>query len=188
MISSTPPVQQAPSAFKPSFDILSSLNSSRPASQSPTLASAVMRPQSTTATPPPADPFASLMSASPRHGSPFPSGVSGQQPASAGSSLLDLAGTSASQSPVSTTKAADEDEWDFASSLPESNTLPTTNRVQVLNSTLRVEFVARRHPQQTRQIHIVALFSNGTNQPLSELHFQVAVEKVSYFRQSRLEG
>ena len=139
-----------------------------------------MRPQSTTVTPPPSDPFASLVSASSRHPSPFPSGVSSQQPASAGPSLLDLAGASSPQPPAGNTKAAEEDEWDFTSSLPESNTLPTTNRVQVLNSSLRVEFVARRQPQQARQIHMVALFSNGTNQPLSELHFQVAVEKVSY--------
>ncbi|KAE8375071.1 VHS domain-containing protein [Aspergillus bertholletiae] len=163
MPSSTPPVQQAPSAFKPNYDILSSLNSSRPASQSSTPAPAAMRPQSTTATPPPSDPFASLVSASPRHPSPFPSVVSR---------------TSSSQPPAGNTKAPDEDEWDFTSSLPESNALPTTNRVQVLNSSLRVEFVVRRHPQQARQIHMVALFSNGTSQPLSELHFQVAVEKA----------
>ncbi|KAE8349054.1 VHS domain-containing protein [Aspergillus coremiiformis] len=178
MVSTTPPVQQAPTAFKPNYDILSSLHSSRPVSQSSTPAPAAMRPQSTTATPPPTDPFASLVSASPRHPSPFPSVASSQQPASAGSSLLDLAGTSSPQSLVAHTKAAEEDEWNFASSLPESNQLPTTNRVQVLNSSLRIEFVARRHPQQARQIHMVALFSNGTSQPLGELHFQVAVEKA----------
>lgn len=178
MVSSTPPVQQAPPAFKPNYDILSSLNTSRPVSQSSTPAPAAMRPHSTTATPPPADPFASLVSASPRHPSPFPSVTPSQQPASAGSALLDLVGGSFSQPLVSRPKAAEEDEWDFASSLPEGSSLPTTNRVQVLNSSLRVELVARRHPQQTQQIHIVALFSNGTNQPLSELHFQVAVEKA----------
>jgi hypothetical protein len=51
--------------------------------------------------------------------------------------------------------------------------------VQVLNSSLKVEFLARRHPQQQRQIHLVASFSNATSQPLNDLHFQVAVEKVS---------
>jgi hypothetical protein len=50
--------------------------------------------------------------------------------------------------------------------------------VQVLSSSLKVEFVARRHPQQQRQIHIVARFSNGTSQALNDLHFQVAVEKA----------
>ncbi|GAB1216987.1 hypothetical protein ATERTT37_006208 [Aspergillus terreus] len=132
-----------------------------------------------TATPPPADPFASLVSASPRHGSPFPSGAATPtppQPATTGSSsLLDLMGTQPSGGPAA---KGDDDEWNFASSLPESSTLPTTNRVQVLDSLLRIEFVARRHPQQARQIHVAALFSNGTNQVLNELHFQVAVEKA----------
>jgi hypothetical protein len=34
-------------------------------------------------------------------------------------------------------------------------------------------------PNQPRQIHVVAVFSNPTSQPIGELHFQVAVEKVS---------
>ncbi|KAF9892740.1 hypothetical protein FE257_001142 [Aspergillus nanangensis] len=181
IVSSAPPIQQQapppptpPQAFKPNYDILSSLGSSRPVSQSPS-----PRPQhatSVTATPPPTDPFASLVSASPRHGSPFPAGATPtQQPSPMGSSsLLDLAGTQSSES----ANKADDDEWSFASSLPQSNTLPSTNRVEVLNSLLKIEFVARRHPQQARQIHVAALFSNGTNQVLNELHFQVAVEKA----------
>lgn len=74
---------------------------------------------------------------------------------------------------------AEDDEWNFASSLPPSNALPSTNKVQVLNSQLRIDFVARRVPNAPRQIHIQAAFSNTTNQPIGELHFQVAVEKVS---------
>ncbi|PWY76253.1 VHS-domain-containing protein [Aspergillus heteromorphus CBS 117.55] len=173
--SATPPMPQAPAGFKPNYDILSSLGStSRSPSQSSTPVPHA-RPQSiattnitTTATPPPpaVDPFASLVSASPRHASPVPSG-----------SLLDLAGSGPVQ-PVGGGKSADEDEWNFASSLPESNLLPSSNRVVVLSSALRIEFVARRPPQQPQQIHVVALFSNGTSQPLQELHFQVAVEKA----------
>ncbi|KAG2418422.1 hypothetical protein HFD88_001523 [Aspergillus terreus] len=192
IISSPPPFQPqaaqpasqppASAAFKPNYDILSSLNSSRPASQSPSPVPGTSRAPNAplaTATPPPADPFASLVSASPRHGSPFPSGAATPtppQPATTGSSsLLDLMGTQPSGGPAA---KGDDDEWNFASSLPESSTLPTTNRVQVLDSLLRIEFVARRHPQQARQIHVAALFSNGTNQVLNELHFQVAVEKA----------
>ncbi|XRM41774.1 ARF-binding protein, variant 2 [Aspergillus tubingensis] len=177
----TPPVPQAPAGFKPNYDILSSLgSSSQPPSQSATPVPSA-RPQSivATPTPPPAvDPFASLVSASPRHASPLPSGGSAAGHAAAGGSLLDLAGSGPTQPVGSSGKAAEEDEWNFASSLPESNTLPSTNRVSVLNSALRIEFVARRHPQQSQQIHVVALFSNGTSQPLNELHFQVAVEKA----------
>ncbi|PYI04896.1 VHS domain protein [Aspergillus sclerotiicarbonarius CBS 121057] len=174
----TPPMPQAPAGFKPNYDILSSLgSSSQPPSQSATPVPGA-RPQSVVAaaTPPPAvDPFASLVSASPRHASPLPSG--GSATGSAAGSLLDLVGSGPGQ-PAGSGKAVEEDEWNFASSLPESNTLPSTNRVPVLNSALRIEFVARRNPQQAEQIHVVALFSNGTSQPLNELHFLVAVEKA----------
>ncbi|KAE8144134.1 VHS domain-containing protein [Aspergillus avenaceus] len=188
MASTSPPLQQTPAAFKPNYDILSSLNSSRPASQSPTPAPAMMRPQSTTATPPPTDPFASLVSAGSRHPSPFPSNVSAPQSASAGSSLLDLAGVAASQPAANTTKAADDDEWNFASSLPESNSLPTANKVQVLNSSLRIDFVAQRDPQQAQQINIVAYFSNNTNEPLNDLEFRVAVEKAYALKLEQQSG
>ncbi|RAK98416.1 VHS domain protein [Aspergillus ibericus CBS 121593] len=178
----TPSMPQAPAGFKPNYDILSSLgSSSQPPSQSTTPVPGV-RPQRVVAaaTPPPAvDPFASLVSASPRQASPLPSG--GSVTGSATGSLLDLVGSGPAQ-PAGSGQAVEDDEWNFASSLPESNTLPSTNRVRVLNSALRIEFVARRNPQQAEQIHVVALFSNGTSQPLNELHFLVAVEKAYTLR------
>lgn len=187
--SSTPPVppqsqQQAPTAFKPNYDILASMNSSRPVSQSPTPVMGVSPQVQSTATPPPAaDPFASLVSASPRAtSSPFQPPAQ-SQPAPASSSLLDLVGgTGPSPSPQPARQAApvEDDEWDFASALPASNALPSTNKIQVLNSQLRVDFAARRVPNQPRQIHVVAIFSNTTSQRIGELHFQVAVEKVSH--------
>ncbi|RAK82391.1 VHS domain protein [Aspergillus fijiensis CBS 313.89] len=186
--SATPPMPQASTSFRPNYDIFSSMNTSQSPSQSSTPAPGG-RPQSiisspATATPSPAlDPFASLVSAGSRQASPLPSGKASNSQPPAGS-LLDLMGSEPAPPANSRTKAREEDEWNFASSLPESNALPSMNRVQVLNSTLRIEFMARRHPQQTQQIHLVALFSNGSNQPLSELHFQVAVEK-SYTLQLR---
>jgi ADP-ribosylation factor-binding protein GGA len=170
---STPPAPQQAPAFKPNYDILASMNSSRPVSQSPTPVMGAS-PQAQIATPPPADPFASLVSASPRaSSSPFPPPAQ-TQPAS--SSLLDLVGGPAPQPPAA---AAEDDEWNFASSLPATNALPSTNKIQVLNSQLRVDFAVRRVPGQPRQIHVVAIFSNNTSQSIGELHFQVAVEKVS---------
>lgn len=152
------------------------MNSSRPVSQSPTPMRAPPAPS--TATPPPIDPFASLVSASPRQSSsPF------QAPAQtppASSSLLDLVGGPAPQTAPAPAPAAEDDEWNFASSLPASNALPSANKIQVLNSELRVDFAARRVPNQPRQIHVMANFSNNTSQPIGELHFQVAVEKVSF--------
>lgn len=178
-----PPPQPGRSAADAKFDILSAFNSSQPISQSSTPAPSLPQPQPTATPPPPADPFASLVSGGSRGASPFPpTAARSQQPAPASTSLLDLAGTNPSAQapgPAATGKAPEDDEWNFASSLPPSGGLPSTNRVQVLNSSLRIEFVARRHPNQPQQIHVVALFSNATSQPLNDLHFQVAVEKVS---------
>ncbi|OOQ84775.1 VHS domain protein [Penicillium brasilianum] len=176
------PSQQAPAAFKPNYDILASMNSSRPSSQSSTPAPGISPLPRSTATPPQAaDPFAALVSASPR-----PTSGAFQPPAPS-SSLLDLAGGVSpppQQQPTGHAPAAEDDEWDFASSLPPSNAMPATNKVQVLNSQLRIDFVARRVPSAPRQIHIQAVFSNTTAQPIGELHFQVAVEK-SYSLQLR---
>ncbi|KAL2808701.1 VHS domain-containing protein [Aspergillus granulosus] len=169
-----PPMSQNPPAFQQSFDIFGSLGASHPPSQSSTPIPGLPQIQNATATPPPppADPFASLVSASPRYPSPLPSTAPPSPRPPASSSLLDLAGAEPKG------KAPEEDEWNFTSSLPESSTLPSTNQLQVLNSSLKVEFVARRHPQQQRQIYIMARFSNATSQALSDLHFQVAVEKA----------
>ncbi|OQD75224.1 hypothetical protein PENDEC_c008G03107 [Penicillium decumbens] len=173
------PAQQAPAGFKPNYDIFASLNASRPASQSSTPAPRASPLVRTTASPPqPADPFASLMSASPRPGnSPFQAPPQAQ-PAPASSSLLDLAGGTATPPQQSAGKApaVEDDDWNFASSLPQSNALPGKNDVQVLNSQLHIRFFARR--VAPRRIHITAFFSNTTSQPITELHFQVAVEKA----------
>lgn len=174
--SPVPPVQQAPVSTKPNYDILSSLNSPQSTTQAPLSIPGFSQPPQ----PPPqqrqqqeapaADPFASLISGSSRGSSPFSPTVSQTPPA------MTWSGTPAR--PAAQPK--EEDEWDFTSSLPESSSaLPSTNKLTVLDSSLRIEFVARRHPSQPRLIHIVGSFSNRTNQPIQELHFQVAVEKVN---------
>lgn len=169
--------QQAP-GFKPNYDILSSMNTSRPASQVSTPARTQSPQVRQTATPPAADPFASLVSASPRPASSAFHSPAQNQPAP-GSSLLDLMGGPNPPPQPAGQAAPEDDEWNFASSLPQSNMLPSTNQVQVLNSQLRVDFHARRVPNAPRQIYLRAVFSNTTNQPIGDLHFQVAVEKVS---------
>ncbi|KAJ5084474.1 hypothetical protein NUU61_009053 [Penicillium alfredii] len=184
---STQLASQAPAAFKPNYDILASMNSSRPTSQSPTPAARASPQAQSSSTPPPAaDPFASLVSASPRAtASPFQPPAPQGQSTLASTALLDLAGgTSPAPIPAGQATAVEDDQWNFASSLPPSNALPTTNKIQVLNSQLRVDFIARRVPGQPRQIHIAGVFSNASNQPIGELHFQVAVEK-SYTLQLR---
>lgn len=171
LTSPAPPVQQAPVSSQPNYDILSSLNSPQSTSPVPNSIPGFSQPpqpqlQQTTI----ADPFASLIPGGPRGSSPFSPAVSQTPPA-----------TTRSGTPAwpAAQGSAEEDEWNFTSSLPESSALPSTNKVAVLDSSLRIEFVARRHPTQPRQIHIVGLFSNRTSQPIRELHFQVAVEKVT---------
>ncbi|OXV05441.1 hypothetical protein Egran_06791 [Elaphomyces granulatus] len=160
------------SAVRPSYDLLSSLTSTSSSSSRPHPLSSP--PAAKPTSPPPVDPFASLVSASPRASSPYAAPAS-TQPRSTptSSSLVDLSGGGPSSDPI-----VGDDEWTFASSLPEGNALPSVNKVRVLNSSLIIDFAARRTPSLSRQINVVAFFSNGTNQQLQELHFQVAVERA----------
>jgi 6-phosphogluconate dehydrogenase (decarboxylating) len=92
----------------------------------------------------------------------------------ASSSLLDLGPSPAHQAPQTTpapTASAGDDEWTFTSALPED--VP----IAVLNSSVKIEFSPRRNPGDNN-IHVAALFSNTTAQPINELHFQLAIEKV----------
>lgn len=177
----TTPPQQNPATFQPNYDILSSLSSSRPPSQVSTPVPGfhvtppqppLQQPKQTTTAAPSVqtDPFASLVSGNSQGSSPFPPGVS-----QASSATTNLGGASVG---TPAQGSIDDDEWNFTSSLPDSSVLPNSNKVAVLDSSLRIEFVARRHPSQPRQIHIVALFSNRTSQQVAGIHFQVAVSKV----------
>lgn len=71
--------------------------------------------------------------------------------------------------------ANDDDEWSFSSALPSENTLPKEHNQVVSNANLKIEFSARRIEPQP--IHLLFAFTNNTPQPVSELHFQLAVTK-----------
>lgn len=163
------------------YDILSSLSGSQLNSQSSSPApvmSQSTKPQPTSLA---VDPFASLISSSSRSVSPMVS--SNAKTASSTSAVIDLLGggqSSTTTSGVASNAPPADDEWSFASALPAETTLPMTNRVRVLDSSLVVDFEARRKPDEPRTIQIMALFSNKSSQPLSELHFQVAVERVCF--------
>lgn len=178
--STAPPNQQHPPGFKPNYDIFSSVGGSQPSA--PHSSAPAPMPQQTATPPPPADPFAALVSPSPRTSTPLQQqqNLGTQKSTSSPSSLLDIAPPSQPISrPSSTNNAAADDEWDFTSALPES-TLPSSNQMQVLNSSLRIDFISKRVPGQPT-IQVTAQFSNNTSQPISELHFQVAVEKVTKY-------
>ncbi|KAK2849607.1 hypothetical protein FQN49_005589 [Arthroderma sp. PD_2] len=167
--------------------------SSAPFSKSPSLPSA----STPTPLPPQADPFASIASGGSRTSSPF-NKLQSSASSAAPSSLLDLgqlaSGPNINSSPRSpvphnepqqsnqATQGAKmqsselDDEWTFSSALPEE-TLPSQNTVEVLNTSVGIKVQVKRLPGENR-IHGLVSFSNNTPQPISELHFQIAIEKA----------
>lgn len=180
----SPPPPQPQASPKPNYDAFASLTSALPPSK-PSTPQPNLQQQKLAAV----DPFAALVSAGSR--STTPSGsrpLSQAQPSNDQPSLLSLASQpvnpQASQAAKAPAAAATgDDEWDFASSLP---TEPENKTIQVHNSAqgIAVAFNAKRQPSDANNIHITASFSNTAPQPITGLHFQVAVEK-SYTLQLR---
>lgn len=182
--SHAPPPRQTAGPDYTAFSSLTGLDSSSKSASAP-----VQQPQQKGAHASPAsvDPFASLVATGSRSSSPL-NRPAVFKPKAMASSLLDLSDPSTSTStsaPPPPQPRADgqsqngiitDDEWNFASSLPE-NTLPSSHRLKVHSSFIKVDFVSKRLAGQ-QSIQIVARFSNNTGQAVRGLHFQVAVEKV----------
>ena len=95
--------------------------------------------------------------------------------------------TSAGKQPV------EDDEWNFSSALPESSTqqqqqLPREHRATITDGSIRAEYLANRTTASSPAIDMLFSFSNNTAQPISELHFQLAVTKVSFQSKERFES
>lgn len=91
--------------------------------------------------------------------------------------------------PAQPAKAADDDEWNFTSALPVENVdLPREHRAIVNDTSLRTEFLANRNPATPAAIACFFHFTNNTAQPISELHFQLAVTKVCFAMISLIDG
>jgi ADP-ribosylation factor-binding protein GGA len=73
----------------------------------------------------------------------------------------------------------DDDEWSFSSALPPEAPKPKEHRAMVSSTDLRIDFQARRDAKSNSAMHLIFSFSNNTAQPISELHFQIAVTKVN---------
>lgn len=121
------------------------------------------------------DPFAAL-SSTPRQGSPFQYQQSVKPPAAA-PATIDLLGGAipvpTSNLAQSTTSATnDDDEWDFASSVPD-----ITQEITVVNSSIHVLFKVSRETDAALMIQ--SQISNNTPLPISGLTFQVAASKAS---------
>lgn len=123
-----------------------------------------------------ADPFAAL--SSPSFGTGFPNTSKPATPAPAPAVAPAPAAPPASAAPVS--QANDDDEWNFASALPtETPALPREHRAVINNTSLKIDMLANRTTGSSNSINLLFAFSNNTAQPISELHFQLAVTKVS---------
>ncbi|KAK4042952.1 VHS domain-containing protein [Parachaetomium inaequale] len=99
---------------------------------------------------PAADPFAALSSLSPKPATPAQSAAA----------------------------ANDDDEWNFSSALPpEAPQVPREHKAVVSNTNLKLDMVANRSVDSDPGISLLFAFTNNTAQPVSELHFQLAVTK-----------
>jgi hypothetical protein len=141
-----------------------------------------------TPTPPPFSQFASFSQPVSQSATPQPSLLQQSvhapppQPASDPFAALS-AGLSSSQRaspapPQAPAASNDDDEWSFSSALPPEPAKPKEHQATVSNTNLRIELRATRSPAAANAINIVFAFSNNIAQPISELHFQLAVTKV----------
>ncbi|KAH6638562.1 VHS domain-containing protein [Truncatella angustata] len=141
-----------PQAFSPFSAFTSAPSASQSNTPQPNFMSAFAPPK---ASAPANDPFASLTS--PQFGSK-PATPKPAAPAPAVSN--------------------DEDEWSFSSALPsDTPALPKEHSAVVKEGQLRIDMKAARSPQAPAAIALSFAFSNATPQPISELHFELAVTK-----------
>jgi hypothetical protein len=125
------------------------------------------------------DPFAALAS-TPRQASPFQYQQSVKPPPAASASVDLLGGSvstpSSNLATSSTTVASDDDEWTFASSVPD-----TSKEITVVNTNINILFNVSRESDSVLLIN--SRISNNTPLPIASLTLQVAASKVSWFLQ-----
>lgn len=180
--SATPQPQQASLPPKPNYDPFSSLASSGPSSRSTTPAPPSLFQSQQAAKPraPSSDPFAAISKSSQSHvPTPSPSAT-----------LFDLAQSTPPQpqttisSHQASNGASADDDWNFASALPEDTAgLPSTNDLTVSSTSVKISFQVTRTVSTDNYVSIRASFSNNTNNLITEYTFQVAVTKASLQQQ-----
>ncbi|KAG6100221.1 hypothetical protein E4U30_005169 [Claviceps sp. LM220 group G6] len=129
--------------------------------------------------------FASFTSPLPsQSGTPQPSLQQQPKPSPATQASADpfaaLASASTPTSFQQTTVASanDDDEWNFSSALPPAvSNKPKEHKGTINQSLLRTDYLAGRATGASNSIHMTFAFSNNSAQPVTELHFQLAVTK-----------
>lgn len=133
--------------------------------------------------------FASFTSPLPsQSGTPQPSLQQQPKPPPANQASADpFAALASASTPTSFQQATaasanDDDEWNFSSALPPAaSNKPKEHKGTINQSLLRTDYLAGRATGASNSIHITFAFSNNSAQPVTELHFQLAVTKVRCF-------
>lgn len=168
--------QQQQAAVQSINDLFGAAPKSGPPSQVPSPPPSAFSqppPQPARSTP---DPFAALASPAPRQASPmhFQHSIRSPTPSSGVADLLGgiapAPSSNLAQSSASATN--DDDEWTFASAVPD-----TTMEVTVTNTSINVVFTVSRESDTV--LLIKSRVSNNTPLPVSNLTFQVAASRVS---------
>jgi ADP-ribosylation factor-binding protein GGA len=171
-----PQAQQKKTSAQQINDLFTSTRTSTPPQILSPIPSALTQPSVQPARSP--DPFAALTS-TPRQGSPFQYQQSIKQPSSASASAsaaVDLLGgaipaPSSNLAQSSTSVGNDDDEWTFASSVPD-----TSKEITVTNTSINVLFNVSRETDTV--LLIKSRISNNTPLPIANLTLQVAASKV----------
>lgn len=172
----SPPPQQQQATNQSIVDLFGSTSNSGPSSQisSPLPSARPQIPVQPARTP---DPFAALNSPTPRQGSPmhFQQSIKSQPPASGSVDLLGgaIPAPTSNLAQSSTSAANDDDEWTFASAVPD-----TSKEITVNNTLINVVFKVSRESDTV--LLVQNSISNNTPQPISNLTFQVAASKVRF--------
>ncbi|KAK3985622.1 VHS domain-containing protein [Cladorrhinum sp. PSN332] len=135
-----------------------------------------------TASPAPFSNFASFTSApSSQTSTPKPPSAFSPPPAqpAANDPFAQLASLGSSPAPAAPAASADDDEWSFSSALPPeaAPTQPREHKALVSNTSLKIDMIANRTVDTDPALSLLFLFGNNTAQPVSDLHFQLAVTK-----------
>ncbi|KAF2814267.1 ADP-ribosylation factor-binding protein-like protein GGA1 [Mytilinidion resinicola] len=169
-----PQPQQPPSTIpQPNYDPFGSISSSQPPPPPMSPPSFFSQPQITQPQQPlprqsAADPFAALSSPAPRQNSPFQFQQS-IRPSATPAASNDLLGLGTPSAPASQ-PVNDDDEWTFASAVPD-----LSKDIVVSNTQVQVTFNVVR--ENDNVILIKSKISNNTAQQVTDLTFQVAVSK-----------
>ncbi|CAG9941377.1 unnamed protein product [Clonostachys rosea f. rosea IK726] len=73
--------------------------------------------------------------------------------------------------------AATEDEWSFASALPQEAAKPREHQATISNTSVRVDLKAGRSSAAPNAMALIFAFTNNTASNITDLHFQLAVTK-----------